>query len=220
MSHIRTCSVVYFPGHGGNFFKLCLSLSPETVPYYTQDITTLTDFQCLELRKLTSCQRQEIIKYNSIDDYIKHHSKYYVEPSFYYQNKLINNYYNWAIVSNHPNDIDQRIKFLDKILYIELDLKKYSTWISSSRKYFRSNSIFFPLGTLQPNELNLAQIKDKQTVLSQSATEIISMTDMLDSQQGFLDQYQKACKILNITPVDNAVQYYLSWRHVRVDPFL
>lgn len=220
MSHVRACSVVYFPGYGGNFFKLCLSLSPETVPHYTQDIATLNDSQCLELRKLTSYQRQEIIKYNSDDDYIKHHFGYFTKPSFYYQNNLINNYYKWAIVSNHPDNIDKRIKFLDKMLYIDLDLEKYSNWIESSRKYFKSKQINFPEGTLTPCELDSTQIKNKQTLLSHPNTEIISMTEMLDSQQGFLDQYHKACKILNITPVDNALQYYLSWRQYRVNSFL
>ena len=141
----------------------------------------------------------------------------------HYENTLVNNYYDWAILGNHPNDVHAPLPWLKKIFYLELDLKKYSKWILSSFRYFSSNGMFFPTqdSALRAGRLSQSQLDDELYIRSHRITEILSMTDILNSQQGFERQYQNACNSLNITPVtDLAVEYYKDWRKFRVDPFL
>ena len=158
---------------------------------------------------------------NSTDDYIRHHySNEYCEPRLYYENKLIDGYYQWSIVSNHPHNLEQtRLQVLNKILYLELDLEKYSLWLVKSKEYFPDTPQW--QGRFQQstnNILSSVDLNNKQLILSYPITEVISMTHILDSQQGFLTEYQKACEILNITPViPEAVEYYNNWCEVRVN---
>ena len=224
-THIFTCSVVYFPGFGGNFLKLCLSLSPEITPYYTQDLSKLNDFQCLQLHKMTAEQRRTIIDFNSYDQYKKIHNTHpgIIEPSIYYDNPLINNYYKWSIVANHPDNLNDRLPWIKKILYIKLDLEKYASWIIQSQKFFKDNFLFFPNqpSSITFNQLSNTQMQDEINIISLPMSHVISMTDILDSQQKFELQYQQACDILQISPVmDQALILYKNWRKIRVDSFL
>ena len=66
---IKTAGVVYFPGTGGNFVRCCLSLSPETVPYYWKNLSTLSDQELVDLRSMTAEQRQEILKFFDLKDF-------------------------------------------------------------------------------------------------------------------------------------------------------
>jgi len=211
--------VVYFPGFGGNFLKLCLSLSPEITPYYTQDLSKLNDFQCLQLHKMTAEQRRTIIDFNSYDQFKKIHNIHpgILEPSSHYDNPLINNYYKWSIVANHPDNLNDRLSWIKKILYIKLDLEKYASWIIQSQKFFKDNLLFF---SNQPSSIKF-NMQDEINIISLPMSHVISMTDILDSQQKFELQYQQACDILQISPVmDQALILYKNWRKIRVDPFL
>ena len=220
--HIFGCSVVYFPGHGGNFVKLCLSLSPETVPHRFKDLSTLSDSECIKLHKLTAEQRFFETQYKSNLSYTKIHMSLR-DPDIHYSNPLLNNHYQWAISGNHPEDIAPRLGWLKKILFLELDLEKYSHWIMCSHAHFKKNRLYFPeqSKSLEVGKLSLAQEQSQQMILRQPITDTLSMTEILNSQQGFEQQYQKACDILCITPVmDTAIKFYKSWRQLRVDPFL
>jgi hypothetical protein len=224
--HIYGCSIVYFPGHGGNFFKLCLSLSPETVPYYPKKLDTLSNDECIELHNITPHQRYELNKFGSNEDYKKIHTPVTGDrtPMMHYDNPLINNCYSWAISGNHPDNVYEKTHWLKKMFYLELDLEKYSKWVLSAQQYFTQNKMFFPAQHLQDlrlSKLSTVQLKDELYVRCHNKTEILSMTEILDSQQGFEKQYQMACGSLGITPVmDVAIKYYQDWRKVRVDPFL
>ena len=65
------------------------------------------------------------------------------------------------------------------------------------------------------------QLDEEQRLKSLDITTTVSMTKMLDSQEGFVEEYLKACYSLEITPeVDQVMPFYQDWRVLRVDPFI
>ena len=241
MSHVQTCSVVYHAGYGGNFVKMCLSLSPDTTPYYHTNLNQLNDNDILTLYELTPADRRKIVQYASIIDYKNRHRRDVTfEPEIFYPNPLINNYYKWSIISNHPDTFGTRLPFLKKILYLDLDLSKYGIWIANSFKYFtREEKVYFPdvtknmivghsikdnidsFETPPAYALTEEQVRDEAYCKSLPNVESVSMTTILDSLDGFVSEYTRLCRLLEITPVtDDAILYYKEWRQFRVDRFL
>ena len=216
---LQPCSIIYFPGIGGNFIKLCLSLSTETVPYYYKHLDSYPDEKIIGIRKISSSQRREIIKYSTVEDYKKIHSNTLAEPDFYYQNPLINHYFDWSIVSNHPDNYESRLLWLKKIIYVELDLEKYGKWIENAQTYFGQ---FGPFGGPYHNhQLTKIQSDQEQQVKNYDITTTVSMTTVLTGVDGFVNEYLRACNALEITPeVDQVIPFYQDWRILRVDPFI
>lgn len=225
---LKPCSIIYFPGTGGNFIKLCMSLSKETVPCYHRHLDTYNDSEIYDIRSMSVKCRQNIIEFDSLENFKKIHPEpnqqnRIDEVDFYYKNPLINDYFDWAIVSNHPDNYHARLPWLCKILYIELDFEKHGHWIKNAGAYFKqfnyiSNFVVNKTGNYwltQDQKNQVAELKN------QPITTTISMSDILDSLDGFVQQYLNACKSLNITPeLDAAMDFYKKWKKFRVDPFI
>jgi hypothetical protein len=225
---LKPCSVIYFSGTGGNFLRLCLSLSKETVPHYYKHLDTYTDLEIYSIRSMSAKQRQSIIQLDSLETFknfhrVAGHKNRIDEVDFYYKNPLVNNHFDWTIVSNHPDNYHDRLSWLKKILYIELDFEKYGHWIKNAGAYFKqfdyvTNFTINHSGTYlltQDQQIQVAELKN------QTITTTISMSKILDSTDGFVQQYNMACESLNITPeLDAAIDYYQKWRQFRVDPFI
>jgi hypothetical protein len=218
---LQPCSVIYFPGIGGNFIKLCLSLSKETVPYYYQHLDSYTVDQITGIREITAEQRRSIIRYSTSSDYKKIHavksaSLELSEPDFYYQNSLINDYFKWSIVGNHPSDYKSRLEWLKKIIYVELDLEKYGHWVSRASAQFGFENFN------QTNYLLTAdQYAEEQQLKNYNITTTLSMTNVLTGVDGFTNEYLRTCNNLEITPeIDQAILFYQDWRSLRVNPFI
>lgn len=225
---IKPCSVVYFPGTGGNFIKLCLSLSPETVPYYTKDLNKCNDEEILKIQSMTSAERQQIVQIDNLDNFKKFHITRnsvtdILHVDFYYKNPLINNYFEWAIIANHLDNYYDRLPWLKKIIYIELDWNKHASWVRNAGAYFKNFSYIsnFIINQDNNNIPNIQQHNQVCELINNQLTTTISMSKILDSTDGFVEQYLLACESIGISPViEQAVDLYRRWHKFRVEPFI
>lgn len=216
---IKPCSVIYLPGAGGTFFRLCLSLSKETVPFYKSSLNDLTNEEIYLIRKMSAEQRKEFLRIKDFETFKNVHGSSIdsiISPDFYYSNPLINDYFEWVIAKNHTNNYQKRLPYLKKILYLEIDPDRYQTWTKNAYQYFN------PLG--HGNKFRCAlylEMQNIQEIKKNPITTTLCMNSILDSQLGFETQYLQACSALNITPeLECAVDLYKDWRKFRVDPFL
>jgi len=219
---MKICCVVYFPGMGGNFFKLCLALSKETVPYYSKPLETCSQEEINVIHALSAEQRKDIIQYKTDKDYIKvHNDDLLSEPVFYYENPRINDHYKWVITHNHTNHYQVRSQWFHKILYIELDLEKYGHWVENSYNHFIQFARFGNFNRNNNYKLTPEQQAEANECLANPMTSVVSMTNILSGVDGFVEEYLKSCETLEITSeLEQAILYYKEWRALRVDPFI
>jgi hypothetical protein len=224
---IKPCSVIHFPGTGGNFLRLCLSLSQETVPYYYQHLDSCTDDEILKVHSLSVQERYSINQLDSMSTFKKIHGPAYppsiYESDFYYKNPIINNHFDWAIVANHLDNYQTRFSWLKKILYVELDFNRHGHWIKNAGTFFEqfSYKINFVINQNDNYQLTADQQNQVIELKNYAITTTISMSEILDSTDGFVKQYLLACSALNITPeLDHAILFYQRWYQFRVEPFI
>jgi hypothetical protein len=218
---IKSCSIIYLPGSGGNFIKLCLSLSKETVPYYNINLHELSTKQIHAIRAMQATQRINFLKIDSIENFDRIHlakntTQPLFDPDFYYSNSLINDYFEWALVSNHPDNYHDRLSYLQKIICVDINLDTYTNWTRKAKNYFKK------FGYTANFTCNLEkQMQHVEVIKKLPICMTLDMNAILESEQGFKDQYLLACKDLGITPeFDHAITLYRGWRKFRVDPFL
>ena len=173
-------------------------------------------------------ERQSINQLNSLADFKKIHPLNGQPPdicaaNFYYKNPLINNHFEWAIAPNHPNNYQIRLPWLKKILYVELDFNKHGHWVKNAGAYFQQFSYKNNFVINQTNNYQLTADQQDQVIelKNHTITTTISMSEILDSTDGFVNQYLLACLALNLTPeLDHAITFYQGWHQFRVEPFI
>jgi hypothetical protein len=215
---IKSCSVIYFPGTGGNFIKFCLSLSKETVPYYHKPISACSNEEIIQIKSMSANQRKDMVRFKSLEDFKRFHNNRddFFAPDFYYENSLMDAYFDWSIVSNHTNTYRDRLPYLEKIILLELDYEKYGHWIKNSFDYFKQFDIF---GT--SCQITDEQYTEEITIKALPITVSLSMTQILQGVDSFVEQYLIVCDALKLTPeIDCSILYYQEWRSLRVDPFI
>lgn len=215
---IKPCSVIYFPCTGGNFIKFCLSLSKETVPYYHKPISACSNEEINQITSMSANQRKDLVRFKTLEDFKKFHNNRndVFAPDFYYKNPLMDSYFDWCIVSNHTEDYQGRLPYLEKIIFLELDCEKYKHWIENSFNYFKDFARF-GLSCQITNEHYAEEIIIKALPI----TITMSMTQILKGVDYFVEQYLIVCDALKLTPeIDCSIGYYQEWRSLRVDPFI
>lgn len=217
---IKPCSIVYLPGCGGNFIINCLSLSKETVPYYNVNLHELGPEQVHAVLAMQADQRINFLKIDSIENFdrihqVKNTTQPLFAPDFYYSNSLINDYFEWSVVSNHPGNYHVRLPYLQRIIYIDIDLDIYKAWTRNAKSYFEKFGYIFNFTCNLEKEMQHVDVIKKLPICL-----TLDMNVILQSEQGFEDQYLLACQNLDITPeLDHAITLYRGWRKFRVDPF-
>jgi len=215
---IKPCSVIYFPGAGGNFIKFCLSLSKETVPYYHKPISVCSDEEIIQIKSMSAKQRKDLVRFKSLEDFKRFHNNRddFFAPDFYYKNPLMDSCFDWSIVTNHTNTYQDRLSYLEKIVFLELDCGKYGHWIENSFNYFKQFGIFLP-----SYQITDEQYTEEITIKALPITVTMSMTQILKGVDYFMEQYLMVCDALKLTPeIDCSILYYQEWRSLRVDPFI
>lgn len=218
---IKCCSVIYNPGYGGNFFARVLSLSKETVPYLYKNIREFSDLEIKNLQKMSVLERYDILKYQGLKSYINWHSDRLKRPDIFYSNPEVDNFFEWAILTNHFNDIvSPRLEYIKKIIWVDLDLSMYRDWIYKS--YHKITTQIEKLDVTDKfshadwstlSEKNIIESKKiRQELLHKYPMCDISMTNILSSTNGFIEEYKKACDFLEITTeIEPAVIFYQEW---------
>lgn len=198
--------IVYIPGYAGNFLQRVFSLSPSVTPVVTRG-------------QLSNWIVSGVVPSNELFDFTSVNTKYADWQAFHndyssahtlvvYPNLLSKfNQYTHVVTQIHPHElVELRQPLISRIpavnfMYVDLDLGIYNRWWETSKK---------ELGfELRPGELALAN-ELKQSMQS------ISLTAILSSEEGFVQEYVTGCDIFKLEPcIDYAIHLYRSWKSVR-----
>lgn len=198
------------PGHAGNFLTRLFSLSETTFPHLAKH-----EFN----RSITA---KKVEEFDRLDRYSFEQKKFYVDWMFFHKAYIGHsdidqieifsntwaNKYSSVIYSIHPAEfIRVATKILKKnidLYHVELDLDKFGEWVEQRRKQLKFIT--------RPNEAdNFLKISSTYN------TKAISLTKMLESEHAFLDEYNRVCKLMEITPMETqAIALYRNWKSFRL----
>jgi len=113
-------------------------------------------------------------------------------------------YYKHVVYAIHPHEFFKFGNLASGDLFrVNLDLSTYGNWVDQAQKKLKF--------TYRPNEWN----EFKSLDLNPNVCDI-NLTKMLDSQQGFVEEYTRICDKMNIsTHVNLAMVLYQDWLSVR-----
>lgn len=205
--------IFYLPGTGGNFMLRLFSLSEDT-----QFLWIRGSCGCVpannsleEKLKWYSFKESDASNWSS-DAHLLPYGVYFQDPTVFYNpgTKLIaaSHFLNHVPYQNTFNfigrsDITEKYYYIDvnedtyrfMNRYLKIDLQEHNTFGGESW-----------------------QVKDK-TLSYGIPVEPIYLQKMLDSDQGFLEEYHRVCALMTLEPVgDNtALEFFHHWRKIRVD---
>lgn len=211
MSELRHIFIVYNPGYAGNFLQRLISLDTSTVPALYKDELSEHEYE-----KIDNADRLEKYKFSKIKkqqgDWQQFHHRAWVD-FFDYKETIkisgIERYKNICFAMHEPeytkckNLIDQ---IENKIIFgVFLDEVLHSRWLTESQKSLRF----------------LYRLEEKQfyqKMMSLLPKEnIIDLNRILESEVGFLNEYQRICQIINIEyHPDEPLELYRDWSACRV----
>jgi hypothetical protein len=171
---------------------------------------------------MSASERMELVRFKNIDDFKKLHNSINIhEPEFFYQNPLIDSYFDWSIVKSHPLIYHDRLPWLNKIVYLELDFEKYGHWLKNSMIHLLELGLIYTDDKTSLYQMPQEQRSEEIKIKSLPITITMSMTKILEGVDGFVDEYLTICNALELTAeIDCSIFYYNEWRQLRVNSFL
>lgn len=201
------------PGHAGNFLTRLFSLSPETLPQVPTSIlkTSIGPEPSLPLiNRLALYSFKEVPAcYSDWQLFHRDWPDYHQQQLFHYFNDWYNPPFSHVVYSIHPHEFkffeDEILKDNYEFYYVDLD-DKFSSWVTESQQ-----KLGFKYRPTYEKELaDLDHIKTKYNMTK------ISLSDMLTSDESFVDEYLRITSLMKITPdIDSAVLLYQDWFSVR-----
>lgn len=207
---MRSIFILYMPGHAGNFLNRLFSLSDEAVPQITQrDLDNAINTKQLSADSKDYSFRQVRTDYADWQQFHRDFVDFADSDKVELLNQICADRFTHAVYSIHPMEFAQyaaKILAKDSDLYhVELDLGKFGEWVESARRELKF--------VTRPNEEQLFG-----HIVKTHNTTAISLTQMLESETDFCNEYVRVCRLMQITPVvDRAIQLYRDWRQARVD---
>jgi hypothetical protein len=208
---MKTVIVLYLPGHAGNFIARLFSLGSETMPLLPQDmlqhhLETVTDIPA-------DFDRLESYRFSTVpttyNDWQRFHRSYadYKEYSCY---NLLNIYckqkYSRIVFPLHPHEFiaDFNNQSDSEFYYVDLDLNLWGDWVREQQ-----TKLNFQYRHNEPQ-----QFEDLKVMHNMQP---ISLDKLLDSQQSFLTEYHRICKVMDIEPLtQQALLLRQDWMSVRL----
>jgi hypothetical protein len=208
---MKTVIILYLPGHAGNFIARLFSLGNETMPLLQQHmlqhhLETVTDIP-------DDFDRLENYRFSTVptrfDNWQQFHRSYadYKEYSCY---NLLNIYckqkYYRIVFPLHPHEFiaDFNNQFESEFYYVDLDLNLWGNWVNEQQTKLN----------FQYRHNEQQQFEDLKAMHNMQP---ISLDKLLDSQQSFLTEYHRICKVMDIEPLtQQALLLRQDWMSVRL----
>ena len=199
------------PGHAGNFIARLFSLTEETMPLVRQDQlyhhldhgTPLPD----TFDRLANYQFGRVKE--EFNNWQKFHQAYadFLDNTQY---RLLNLFcglrYSRIVLPVHPYEFESRFVPIDdcEFYYVDLDLDHWGAWVGD-----------------QQEKLKFQIRGDEQTQFERCKERYdmkpISLTQMLESETSFIQEYLAICDQMMITPLlDQALWLRQDWYSIRV----
>jgi len=204
----KTIIIMYMPGYAGNFLMRLFGLSDRLMPHLEkQMLKNLLDSNSPvpeEFDKLLNYKFSSVPKkYKNWQNFHRAYADMLDYLDYRFLNLLSGLKYNF-IFSAHPHEINESFLETDitEYYYVELD-SNLEQWVEQQQQ--KLNFVQRPA----ENELfNLLKEKYRMSP--------IYLTELLASEQHFVDEYCRVCKLMNIDPcVEQALTLLNDWKSVR-----
>lgn len=208
---MSTIFLLYLPGHAGNFLSRVLTLGDDTMPQLSKSLLSYH----LHNSKLNEPDRDSLYKFSQVLNDYKNWQDFHEEWCDYYQDSeyrllrlLWKKSYRHLVYAIHPHEFIKFQYLIDRhedkvFLGVDLD-SKYDYWINENKSKLKFN---FRLNERRQyeelsNDYNMPKIK---------------LDKMLDSDEGFVEEYLDACSKLEIIPhLDRALILFKDWKSIRL----
>ena len=209
---MKTVIVLYMPGHAGNFVSRLFSLGPKTMPLIRQSMmneyidhgTEISD----TFDRLANYQFSTVA--TEFDTWQKFH-RAYADHKEYLHYRLLNVFcnrkYSRIVFPLHPYEFDQDFSGDEdsEFYYVDLDLGSWKAWVDSEQQKLQFQ--------VRPQEE-----EQFEYFKHQHSMKPISLTRLLESDQTFVQEYQRVCAEMQIPPLlEQALILRKDWYSTRVN---
>lgn len=199
---------MYMPGYAGNFLLRLFGLSNSLMPHLEQRILrNLVDSNTPvpeDFNKLSKYKFSAVpTRYKNWQDFHRAYADMLNYSDYRLLNLISGFKYNF-IFSAHPYEIDAGFVKTDttEFYYVELD-SKLEQWVTQQQK--KLNFV------QRPMEKELFDLLKNNYCMSP-----ISLTELLISEQKFVNEYSRVCNSMNIEPcIEQALVLLNDWKSVR-----
>lgn len=204
----KTILIMYMPGYAGNFLLRLFGLSNSLMPHLEQrilknlldsDIPVPEDFDKLSKYKFSSVPKI----YKNWQDFHRAYADILNHSDYRLLNWMSGSRYN-LIFSAHPYEINESFVETDPtdFYYVELD-SNLEQWVTQQQK--KLNFV------ARPREKELFDLLKNRYHMSP-----IYLTELLISEQDFVNEYNRVCKSMEIEPcIEQALVLLNDWKSVR-----
>ena len=209
---MKTVIVLYMPGHAGNFVSRLFSLGSETMPLIRQSMMTEYIDHGTEIPdtfdRLANYQFSTVS--TEFDTWQKFH-RAYADHKEYLHYRLLNLFcnrkYSRIVFPLHPHEFNQDFSGDEdsEFYYVDLDLEVWKDWVDSEQQKLRFQ--------VRPQEE-----EQFEYFKHQYSMKAISLTRLLESDQTFVQEYQRVCAEMQIPPLlEQALILRKDWYSTRVN---
>lgn len=202
---MRSIFVLYLPGHAGHMISRLFGLSPEAMP--------LIEKNALETADISTVNKLDTYQFVDVKSRFQTWQKFHHEYANYKDSNMLRiinavsgHCYSCIIYPIHPYEFHHDFRKIDETeyYYVDLDLDRWGSWVEQQRAVLRFK-------TRHNEQKYFEEYKNSHNM------ELISLTKMLESDQGFQEEYLRVAHAMNITPVlDQATVLFNDWKSVRV----
>lgn len=200
------------PGHAGNFVSRLFSLGSETMPLIRQSMMTEYIDHGTEIPdtfdRLANYQFSTVS--TEFDTWQKFH-RAYADHKEYLHYRLLNLFcnrkYSRIVFPLHPHEFNQDFSGDEdsEFYYVDLDLEIWKDWVDSEQQKLRFQ--------VRPQEE-----EQFEYFKHQYSMKAISLTRLLESDQTFVQEYQRVCAEMQIPPLlEQALILRKDWYSTRVN---
>lgn len=205
--------IVYNPGYAGNFLLRLFSLGEDVAPQLPVELLVENNLQVYNANN-----RLDLYSFSTIRSQYINWQKFHrnwIDFSHYEKiNDILHSDYKHIVFAMHVPELEihkPKLQFIKnvKYFYVDLDLEKYSNWINAAQQ-----------------DLNFKYRVDEKSKYQQlldncTPDQFINLTNMLDSLEGFLQEYYRICAIMGTAPLEEqALILYKEWYTTRVAYYL
>ena len=200
------------PGRAGNFVSRLFSLGPETMPLIRQSM--MTEYIDHGLAISDTFDRLENYQFSTVSTEFNTWQEFhraYADHKEYIHYRLLNVFcnrkYSRIVFPLHPYEFDQ--DFLgdedSEFYYVDLDLEIWKDWVDSEQQKLK-----FQVRSLEEEQFEYFK--------HQYSMKSISLTQLLESNQTFVQEYQRVCTEMQISPLlEQALILRKDWYSTRVN---
>ena len=208
---MKTVIVLYMPGHAGNFVSRLFSLGAETMPLMQKK--TMAEHVMQGIKLSNTFDKLDNYLFSSMKENLNAWQQFHADWADYQDRssyRLLNVFcdlrYSRIVFPLHPHEFAKDFESSDNddFYYVDLDLDAWGHWVETSRQ---------SLGFID-RPLELEQFTEFKQLYNMQP---ISLTKLLDSEESFVEEYQRVCYRMQITPaVEQALELRRDWYNTRV----